>query len=93
MAPPSRYSADFRARAMRLVAEARPEHDTEWAAITSVAHKLGMNTETLRKWIRCSPAYRHPGGRGGGRLRAQPAARRRSTRDSGRVRRRRSRRS
>jgi transposase len=37
---------------MRLVAEARPEHDTEWAAITSVAHKLGMSTETLRKWIR-----------------------------------------
>ena len=52
MARPSRYSADFRSRAMRLVAEARPEHDTEWAAITSVAHKLGMSGETLRKWIR-----------------------------------------
>ena len=52
MARPSRYSADFRARAMRLVAEARPDHDTEWAAITSVATKLGVSTETLRKWIR-----------------------------------------
>ena len=52
MARPSRYSAEFRARAMRLVAEARPEHDTEWAAITSVAHKLGVSSETLRKWIR-----------------------------------------
>ncbi len=52
MARPSRYSADFRARALRLVGEARPEHDTEWAAITSVAHKLGVSTETLRKWIR-----------------------------------------
>jgi transposase len=51
MARPSRYSADFRARAMRLVAEARPEHDTEWAAITSVAHKLGVSSETLREWI------------------------------------------
>jgi transposase len=49
MARPSRYSADFRARAMRLVEEARPEHDTEWAAITSVAHKLGVSSETLRK--------------------------------------------
>jgi transposase len=52
MARPSRYSADFRARAMRLVVEARPDHDTEWAAITSVATKLGVSTETLRKWIR-----------------------------------------
>jgi transposase len=52
MARPSRYSADFRARPMRLVAEAKPEHDTEWAAIRSVAHKLGVSSETLRKWIR-----------------------------------------
>jgi transposase-like protein len=52
MARPSRYSADFRARAMRLVAEPMPEHDTEWAAITSVAHNLGVSSETLRKWIR-----------------------------------------
>ena len=37
---------------MRLVAEARPEHDTEWAAITSVANKLGVSSETLRQWIR-----------------------------------------
>jgi hypothetical protein len=41
MARPSRYSADFRARALRLVSEARPDYDTEWTAITSVAHKLG----------------------------------------------------
>lgn len=52
MARPSRYSADFRARALRLVVEARPEHDTEWAAITSVANKLGVSSETLRLWIR-----------------------------------------
>jgi transposase len=37
---------------MRLVEEARPEYATEWAAITSVAHKLGVSSETLRKWIR-----------------------------------------
>jgi len=35
------------------VAEVRPEHDSEWVAITSVASKLGVSTETLRKWIRC----------------------------------------
>ena len=30
MARPSKYSADLRARAVRLIAGARPEHDTEW---------------------------------------------------------------
>jgi transposase len=52
MSRPSRYSADFRARAVRLVAEARPEHQTEWAAMTSVAVKLGVSAETVRKWVR-----------------------------------------
>jgi transposase len=62
MARPSRYSSEFRDRAMRLVAEARREHDTEWAAITSVAHKL-VSGETLRKWIRRAEvdAGRRPG--------------------------------
>lgn len=52
MARPSRYSADFRASALRLVEEVRPEHNTEWAAITSVAHKLDVSSETVRKWLR-----------------------------------------
>ena len=56
MARPSRYSAGFRARAVRLVAEARPDHDTGWAAITSVATKLGVSTETVRTWVRRAPA-------------------------------------
>jgi transposase len=54
MARPSKYSADFRARAVRLVAEARPDHETEWAAMTSVAAKLGVSAETVRKWVRRS---------------------------------------
>ena len=33
MARPSPYSAEFRARAVRLVEEAGPEHATEWAAM------------------------------------------------------------
>ena len=38
---------------MRLVAESRQHHDSEWAAITSVAAKLGVGTaETVRKWVR-----------------------------------------
>jgi transposase-like protein len=42
----------FRVRAVRLVAEARPEHDTDWAANTSVATKPRVSTETVRNWVR-----------------------------------------
>jgi transposase len=37
---------------MPLVADGRPEHDTERSAITSAAHKLEVSSKTLRKWIR-----------------------------------------
>lgn len=54
MSRPSRnYPAELRERAVRLVAEVRPDHPTEWAVICSVAEKLGIGTaETLRKWVR-----------------------------------------
>ena len=37
---------------MRLVAESLKEHPSEWAAITSIAAKMGCTAETLRKWVR-----------------------------------------
>jgi transposase-like protein len=37
---------------MRLVREHRDEDPSEWAAIASIAKKLGMTPETLRKWLR-----------------------------------------
>ena len=37
---------------MRLVREHRAEHDSEWAAIESIASKIGCTAETLRKWVR-----------------------------------------
>ena len=47
------YPPEMRARAVRLVAEAREDHESEWAAIGSVAAKLGIgSTETVRKWVR-----------------------------------------
>ncbi len=52
MAGRSRFSPEQRARAVRLVAEARPNYPSEWAAIESVAAKLGASAETVRKWIR-----------------------------------------
>jgi transposase len=48
----TRYPAEMRERALRLVQEHRSEYPSEWAAITSVAQKLGINHETLRVWLR-----------------------------------------
>ncbi len=47
------YPRELRERAVRMVAEVRPNYDSDWAAITAVAQKLGIGTtETLRKWVR-----------------------------------------
>ena len=44
-----RYPQELRERAVRLVAESRPDHATEWEAMRSVAQKLGIGqTETVR---------------------------------------------
>ncbi len=48
----ARYPQEMRERAVRLVFEHQDEYDSQWAAITSVATKLGMTPETLRKWVR-----------------------------------------
>ncbi|MFD7446732.1 transposase [Streptomyces sp. NPDC059909] len=53
MARLSPYPLELRKRAVRMVAEVRPEYDTEWSAMKAVAAKLGIGTtETLRKWVR-----------------------------------------
>lgn len=47
------YPQELRQRAVRLVLESRDQYDSEWAAMTSIAAKLGIGTaETLRKWVR-----------------------------------------
>ncbi len=63
MSRPSRFSPEQRAKAVRLVAEADPNYPSEWAAIESVAAKLGASAETVRKWIRHAEldAGRRPG--------------------------------
>jgi transposase len=50
--PGVRFSAEQRAKAVRLVAEAAPQHESPWAAIESVAAKIGASAETVRKWVR-----------------------------------------
>ena len=53
MARPSTYPVELRKRSIRMVAEVRPDYDTERSAMKAVAAKLGIGTtETLRKWVR-----------------------------------------
>ncbi len=47
-----RYSPEVRERAVRMVFEHRDEHDSQWAAIGSIAAKIGCKAETLRLWVR-----------------------------------------
>ncbi len=48
----TRYPRELRERAVGLVREHRREHPSEWAAITSIAGKLGASPETVRHWVR-----------------------------------------
>jgi transposase-like protein len=48
----TRYSPEVRERAVRLVFEHESEYASQWAAIGSVAAKIGCTPETLRKWVR-----------------------------------------
>ena len=53
MARPSRYPAELRERAVRLVVESRGGYPSEFEAIRSVAGKLAIGSpETLRTWVR-----------------------------------------
>lgn len=48
-----KYPQELRERAVRMVAEVRDQHESEWAAIGAVAELLGVGTaETVRKWVR-----------------------------------------
>ena len=48
----TRYSPEVRERAVRMVFEHQADYDSQWAALNSIAGKIGCTAETLRKWVR-----------------------------------------
>jgi len=63
MSRATRYSPEVRERAIRLLEEHRGEYASEWAAMQSIAGKIGCTAETLRSWVRRAEvdAGRRPG--------------------------------
>lgn len=46
-----KFSPEVRERAVRLVFECRNEHPSQWAAIESIAAKIGCSAQTLHGWV------------------------------------------
>ena len=74
MSTSRRYSPEIQERAVRMVFEHRSDYPSQWAAIKSIAQKIGCTAEALRRWVR--QAERDQGQRAGlnsderGRLKA-----------------------
>lgn len=48
---PKRYPAEQRERATRMALDRLDEYPSAWAAAQALGPKLGVGSETLRKWI------------------------------------------
>ena len=47
-----KYSPEVKERAVRMVFEHQAEYSSQWAALGSIAAKIGCTPETLRGWVR-----------------------------------------
>jgi transposase len=57
------YTPELRERSVRMVFEQTESHGSQWAAICSIAGKVGCTADTLRRWVR--QAERDAGARPG----------------------------
>src|SRR4051794_24601840 len=69
----NRFSPEVRQRAVRMVLDHGGDHASQWAAIGSIAGKIGCTAETLRKWVRQveRDQGQRPGATSGGRGRTR----------------------
>jgi transposase len=59
----NKFSSEVRARAVRIVLDHEGEHASRWAAVSSIAAKIGCTAQTLHEWVK--KAERDSGARTG----------------------------
>lgn len=48
----NKFSPEVRARAVRMVLDHQGEYSSRWAAVSSVAAKIGCTAQTLNEWVK-----------------------------------------